>query len=259
MFMNSGSRIEEALKGYSPIFLKEMGKAGLMSRKDSKYVFSLDILPVLLEAVKKDYRVLEIEGECCQLYRTTYYDTEKLDMYHLHHRGRASRHKVRFRNYATSGQTYLEVKHKNSKRITNKKRMETGGSDMKINGSEAGFLLEHIPYGPKELQPALDNSFRRITLVSPGQNERITLDYGLDFSNRRKDGEEQLPGVAIAEIKYIGHLTVSPFHLALRKAKVYPKRISKYCVGMALLNSDLKQNLFKSKLRSIIQINQKAI
>jgi len=257
--MSTGNNIEEQLVGYSPIFLEEMGKAGLMSRRDSKYVFSLDILPVLLEAVKENYRVLEIEGGRCQLYRTTYYDTGKLDMYHLHHRGRASRHKVRFRNYASSGQTFLEVKHKNSKRITNKKRMETDDGDMKINGNEAGFLLEHIPYGPAELQPALDNSFRRITLVSPDQSERITLDYGLDFSNRRRDGEEKLPGVAIAEIKYMGHLTSSPFHLALRKARVYPKRISKYCVGMALLNPDLKQNLFKNKLRSIVQINRKAI
>jgi len=102
----------------------------------------------------------------------------------------------------------------------------------------------------------LENSFNRITLVSSDQTERITLDYNLWFSNLLTDHSIEIPGISIAEIKYGSHLTGSPFHAALRRRKVVPRRFSKYCIGMAMLNPELKQNLFKEKVRYVKKINE---
>ena len=257
--MSTGSKTEEPLSDYVAISLEEMGTAGLMRRKDSKFIFHVDLLPGLLRAVRNEYRVLEIRGSRSQIYHTTYYDTEDLEMYHMHHRGRASRHKVRFRNYTNSGEVFLEIKRKNARRITNKKRMPVNGSSAGIKGNAVSFLEDHVPYLSRELQPALDNHFRRITLVNELQSERITLDYDLGFTSRINGKEEALPGVAIAEIKYNGHLSGSALNRALRETKVLPRRISKYCTGMALLHPDLKQNLFKSKIIYLKKLNSRAV
>ena len=81
------------------------------------------------------------------------------------------------------------------------------------------------------------------------------IDYHIWFSNMNSDESLELPGIAIAEIKYQEHLSGSPMHLALRRAGITPKRFSKYCIGMAMLNPELKQNLFKEKIRLVNKIN----
>ncbi len=91
--------------------------------------------------------------------------------------------------------------------------------------------------------------------VNETQTERITLDYQLWFSSTISEDSIEVPGVAIAEIKYGDHLAGSSFHAALRGEKIIPHRISKYCIGMAMLNPDLKQNLFKEKVRHVRKIN----
>ncbi len=253
--MSSANKIDEILNGFESISLKEVQRASLMRRKDSKFVFSFHHLPAILPLVKEDYRVLEIEDRRSHPYVTAYYDTSELEMYHMHHRKMANRHKVRFRKYGTSGVHFLEVKMKNAKGITIKNRVRTPGMDASILTREEEFLSSCSPYGKNGMIPAMENSFHRITLVSRNQSERITLDFGLTFANLLHDNRLELPGISIAEIKYETHLSGSPFNAALRKTKISPRRFSKYAIGMALLNSDLKQNLFKAKVRLVHQIN----
>jgi hypothetical protein len=64
-----------------------------------------------------------------------------------------------------------------------------------------------------------------------------------------------LPGISIAEIKYENHLAGSPFNSALKKLHIPPRRFSKYAIGAALLDPDLKQNRFKVRVRTVHQIN----
>jgi len=56
-------------------------------------------------------------------------------------------------------------------------------------------------------------------------------------------------------IKYEKQLSYTTFHSALRRAHITPRRFSKYCIGMSMLNPDLKQNLFKEKVRLVRKIN----
>jgi len=144
--MNITNEIEGILSDFNSITLKEVQKASLMRRKDSKFMFSCVHVPSLLSMVQEHYRVLEIDGLRSHEYQTMYYDTPDLEMYHMHHRGMANRHKVRFRKYGTSDIHFLEVKKKNSKGVTIKNRIKTNGMDDTILTSEEEFLSTYSPY-----------------------------------------------------------------------------------------------------------------
>lgn len=253
--MSTTSNIESVLSDLNGISLEEVLKASLMRRKDSKYVFDVSLLPALLEKVSDKYRVLDIDEVRAQAYQTYYYDTPDLKMYHMHHRGFVNRHKIRFRKYGTSNIMFLEVKKKNGKGVTVKNRIKTGNCQHVIKSTEEEFLAEFTPKHLKNIIPVLENSFNRVTLVNDAQTERITLDYNLTFTNAATKESIDVPGVAIAEIKYGNLLAGSTFHAALRSSKILPRRISKYCIGMAMLNPELKQNLFKQKVRQVRNIN----
>lgn len=255
--MSTSSKIEAILSEMQGISLEEVLNASLMRRKDSKYIFDVCLLPVLLKKVRSEYRVLDIQEIRAQEYQTYYYDTPRLDMYHMHHRGVVNRHKVRFRKYGSSNDMFLEVKKKNGKGVTVKNRMKTGNGEVAIKSTEEEFLAEFIPSHYDDIEGVLENSFNRVTLVNEGQTERITLDYNLTFSSSVSADSIEVPGVAIAEIKYGNLLAGSTFHATLRSLGISPRRISKYCIGMALLNPELKQNLFKQKVRQFQNINRK--
>lgn len=247
--------IEDALSVFTTISLDEMGKADLMRRKDCKYIFGVPNLEALLRSVKDHYRVLEINGIRSHEYETVYFDTPDREMYHMHHRGKANRYKVRFRRYGTSDIMFLEVKKKDAKGITVKNRIRTGNSHAEILTTEEAFLAAFVPYSRDRILPVMENRFNRITLVAHDRKERITLDYGLSFSLPGGGRNMEVAGLSIAEIKYTEWLHRSPFHRALRDLRIAPTRFSKYCIGTALLNPELKQNRFKEKIRRVHKIN----
>jgi len=122
---------------------------------------------------------------------------------------------------------------------------------------EEEFLASCSPYAGTGITPAMENDFHRITLVSHAQSERVTLDYGLKFKSEESGTELDLPGMAIAEIKFENHLSGSALHSALRQFRIRPSRFSKYAIGMALLHPGLKQNRFKRKVRMVNQLNSR--
>lgn len=253
--MSTGTDLSEILEGFEGISLEEVNKASLMRRKDKKYLFGFHHLSELLNMVSKDYRVLEIDGARSQHYHTRYFDTDAREMYHKHHRGLANRHKVRIRRYGSGSLHFLEVKMKNAKGVTTKKRVKTNSMEHATLLKEEEFLTSVSPYAGSGVDPAMENSFNRITLVSHAQGERVTLDYSLKFAIEDSGLELDLPGIAIAEIKYENQLSGSALNAALRKLRIKPSRFSKYAIGMALLNSDLKQNRFKARVRMVNQLN----
>lgn len=256
MSMNSGTDFKELLDRFEAISLEEVNKASLMRRKDNKYLFGFQQLGELLTLVSTDYRVLEIDGVRSQHYHTRYFDTDGREMYHKHHRGLANRHKVRIRRYGSGSLHFLEVKKKNAKGVTTKKRVKTSGMEHDILLKEEEFLTSVSPYAGSRIGSAMENTFNRITLVSHAQTERVTLDYALSFSSQETGMALDLPGIAIAEIKYENQLSGSALHAALRKLRIKPSRFSKYAIGMALLHSGLKQNRFKIRVRKVNQLNE---
>lgn len=248
--------MQSALSAFKPISLEEMNGIRLMNRTDTKFVTSLDKLQLILQFAASDYRVQEVGGERDIAYRTVYLDTPERDMYLVHQNGRRVREKIRVRTYVSSGLTFLEVKNKNNKGRTDKKRIRVESvHSLRADGAEA-FLEKHAWYLLQELRPALKNNFHRITLVNKAMTERLTIDTTVCFRNLRTGKEAALDGLVIIELKRDGR-AFSPIREVLRHLHIPPSSISKYCIGTVLTAPAVKYNRFKQKIRAVERIQRK--
>ena len=257
------STLSKYLNTFSPIDLAEMEGVKLMNRIDTKYVMRLSQLPALLSAVSKDYYAQEIEGQRIARYDTLYYDTADRDMYMRHHDRQLVRQKIRIRQYVDTGVTFLEIKRKNNKGRTKKKRMavpgfalknDTLGQTKRETWSVEDYIAAKSNYEWSALSPHLRTLFDRITLVNKAKTERLTIDMHLTWQNTLTGEERSFPELVIVELKRDG-LTKNDGRLAikdvLRDMRIQPFKISKYCIGTALTTPELKQNRFKEKIRKI--------
>ena len=249
--------IRSIVAGMEPITLEEMDSVKLMNRIDTKFVTSMSCLSAFLAlAARAGYRVACIDGERICGYDTTYYDTPDCRMYIDHHNRRLVRRKVRVRTYLGSGITFLEVKNKNNHGRTSKKRVSC--SAQAPFSSNEDFLEKVAHYRPEDLSPALRTRFSRITLVSPQLSERLTIDMDLCFDNFRSGAESSLKDAVIIELKQDGRCASSAREMLLEK-RIFPLKVSKYCIGTALTCPLIKQNRFKIKIRSIEKIIDKPL
>ena len=116
------SHFKDLIKDFDPITLDEMDEVKLMSRTDTKFAFSSAKLPQLLSRMLPFYRILNINNKLIHDYKSLYYDTSENKFYLDHHNNRVNRNKIRFREYVDSGLVFLEIKTKNNKGKTIKKR-----------------------------------------------------------------------------------------------------------------------------------------
>lgn len=239
--------MDKTLQSYQPVSLEEMKSVRLMNRIDTKYVTTVSQLIKLLEMARDEYWVQEIDGKRNMPYYTLYYDTENNDMYLEHLRGRKTRQKIRIRAYEHSGISFLEVKKKNNKGRTAKKRVPCSKDESK---SQVEFISNHLCYSPMRLNDRIENRFTRVTLVNRRMTERLTIDTNLMFHNCITDKVCSLEGLAIIELKRDGQ-THSPILNLLKELRIHSSGFSKYCMGMALTDDGLKKNRFKPRLRKI--------
>ena len=99
----------------------------------------------------------------------------------------------------------------------------------------------------------MGNRFQRITLVNRAKTERLTIDFNLHFDNFETQRRAALENVAVIELKRDGRVA-SPVLDYLRLLRIKPSGFSKYCIGSALTNDALRQNLIKEKLHTIQRI-----
>lgn len=235
---------------FKPIELQEMEKASFMNRTDEKFWFHSKHLPEIIQSVYNDYYILSIEGQNKFPYATTYYDTADDEMYIMHHNGKLKRIKIRKREYVFSGLSFLEIKEKNNKGKTLKRRIER--SVPNSNGftiRESELINATTPFDTSSLKSTLKNSFTRITLVNKNFSERCTIDYDLSFT--AKNVNRSLDSIAIIEIKSDKFNKQSPLKKALNDLKIRSSGFSKYCIGRVLTDPELKNNSFKKKVRRI--------
>ena len=261
------SSVENILTQFEPISLAQMESVKLMNRIDTKYAVPLSLLPAILEAAMADYYVQEIDGKRIATYDTMYYDTESLDMYIRHHDRQLVRQKIRVRQYVDSNLTFLEIKRKNNKGRTKKKRIVV--PDFAIT-AETPSVLKHkrradeevtvesfintkSRYRWSDISPHLWTKFQRITLVNKAKTERLTIDMNLVWENVVSGESKTFPELVIIELKRDGNVAscMTDIMLSLR---VKPLKISKYCIGTALTTPGLKRNRFKKKIRSIVKL-----
>ena len=238
---------------FSPISLNEMDDVKLMSRTDTKFAFNANRMPLLLQQLMPFYRVLAIDGELIHDYKSLYYDTDDRKFYIDHHNQRVNRNKIRFREYVGSGLTFLEIKRKNNKGKTIKKRMKVDAVTRELSEEHKKYIKKII--GKKLVVTAKQwVNFSRITLVHKTQKERLTIDINLTFENEKLSGD--LKQIVIAEVKQEKMSRSSDFMRIAKEMHILPIRISKYCMSTLKLNPGLKKNRFKEKVLFINKLKQ---
>jgi len=116
MWSNFNGRLKEL---FAPITLTQLNaQAAFLDRIDTKFVVSEDELIFLIEELKKDFYVLDINGKSVFEYDSIYMDTEDYLFYNQHQDKKVkSRTKVRTREYVDSGIAFFEYKQKQGKTI----------------------------------------------------------------------------------------------------------------------------------------------
>lgn len=236
---------EHTLSSFSPITLDEMNAVKLLDRLDKKYTFPAFRLDEILEHLKHNYKILAIDGLRYARYETRYFDTPDFEMYTKHHNRKLNRYKVRFRTYLDSGLHFFEVKFKTNKGRTIKKRRMLDAVNFDIAGEAEQLLLKRSPYKKEQLQEAIRVYYKRITLVSNDLKERVTIDSELSY--RMGERTTAYPNMIIAEVKQ-DKSGASNFIGIMNQLRIKDISISKYCLGIASLASNVKTNNFKIKI-----------
>lgn len=244
--------LNELIESMESVSLEEIEKgARLLSRVDTKYALPEHLIHVLLRRIRSDYSILDVDGVRVNSYTTLYFDTLGCDCYKQHHNGRRNRTKYRIRQYESTGACFLEIKSKDNKGRTDKRRMAIDHIEEELSRESIGFI-QSVVKTQLDLRPRLWTRFVRITLVNLAASERATIDWAIRF--RSSASYARLPGVAIAEVKQESPSRSSAVRRQLRNLSIRPMRVSKYCVGNCLVDQDLKQNRFKPKLRALAKI-----
>jgi hypothetical protein len=234
---------------FDSISLDELNeRAALLTRVDAKYIVDLETLGALVDAVHRDFLVLEIERRRVFGYDTVYFDSPGLVAYRAHVQGRRRRFKLRSRRYVDSDLNVFEVKLKGLRDNTVKHRLSVAAADHGSMTAEAERFAAAVlgdAYGhalPDALGPALSMTYRRVTLAARDGIERVTWDSELSF------GDAALAdGHVIVETKTPRGRGVAD--TALRNLGVRPVSCSKYCVGIGMTRPGVRVNPWAHLLR----------
>ena len=243
--------LEEAVAHRAPIQLEEViREAALQTRVDRKFLLTPEQFTAMVQKLGKDFRIMQIEGLRTFRYESVYFDTADFEQYRAHRQGRRRRYKVRSRTYVDTGLSMFEIKTKGLRGNTVKHRIEQDPADCgRLTERSMRFLDEVIAreYGEQvpDLRPVLDSSYVRATFVNPLDGERVTCDVELAYSN----GREQVdgPDLVVVETKSADGRGVSD--RALAELGIRPESMSKYCIGVALLNPQLPANCWSRLLK----------
>lgn len=243
-------------EAFQPISLGQLNaKAEMLQRRDNKYVVREDALRRAVAELARHFDILEIDGKREFGYDTCYFDDPALTSYFDHHRHRRQRCKVRIRKYIDAGLCFVEVKLKSKRNITIKKRLAYPLDKYGVLDESAWTHIRSVYrdlYGrdfEQALEPAVEMSYQRMTLVAKMGDERMTIDRGLVFKgatcSRAVDA-----GTFIVETKSANANGIAD--KILRALHQHPtKRCSKYCVGMATLQAAHKHNNFLMAMRKL--------
>lgn len=236
--------LEAAVAHRQPIGLDEViAEAALQTRVDRKFLLTPEEFNALARRLGQDFRIMEIDGLRTFRYESVYFDTEDFEQYRAHRQGRRRRYKVRSRTYADTGLSMFEIKTKGLRGATVKHRIEQELDEAgRLTQQSLEFLDQVVAreYGEQvpDLQPVLDSSYVRATFVNPLDGERVTCDVQLRYANSTQ--QVQGPDLIVVETKSADGRGVSD--RALAELGIRPVSMSKYCIGIALLNPQLPAN-----------------
>jgi hypothetical protein len=238
------SLLAHHLRGRPAVSLERvLSVAQLTTRVELKYLVPLAALPELLCGLPHPLTALDIGGRRIFDYESVYFDTESFALYRSHVQARRRRYKARIRSYCDSGDAMLEVKLKGRRGQTVKERLPYDFNRRQELTREGRRFLDTViaqAYGftAPPLWPSLTTAYRRATLVDEERRSRLTIDVNLSWF----DGESSHRTDHLALIESKSLTGSGPADALLRSMGMRPVRISKYCLGVALLHPELAAN-----------------
>jgi hypothetical protein len=237
---------------FQAISLDELNaRAALLDREENKYLLTAEEFISLTDELSEKFDILAIDGQSVFTYRSTYFDSQQLIGYTYHHQGRTKRRfKVRTRQYVESGLCYFEVKLKNKRGGTIKKRIpyqlnEYGQmTEEAYDFLRASYRTVYRTSFRHTLTPQMEVNYSRITLVSKTTAERMTIDFNLEFRNDRQ--ATPIRSMLIVETKSADGKGIAD--ALFRRSGIRSKSCSKFCLGANLLKYNVKHNRFKQLL-----------
>jgi len=254
--INQKTDIDSFLYQFESVSLEEIKSVELMNRTEIKYIIRLSTLLEILNELPKHYKLLQIGNDRKTDYHTLYFDTPDFKMYKAHHNGKLNRYKIRLRKYLNSNLSFIEIKFKDNKEKTLKKRTPLSGDFDNFGRDIKKFISEKSPFNAEELLPVLFNDYTRITLVNKKNTERVTIDLNLEFSDKAKKKNIKLSDLVIIEIKQEKLSRKSDIVQLMHEKSIRPNGFSKYCIGASLIYEELKINNFKEKLIFLNKLNE---
>lgn len=244
---------------FEAISLDELvDQAELMRRVDRKYLLPIGEAAAAMAGIDPRARVLEIGGRRDFAYDSVYFDTDDHLAYRLTAQKRRRRFKLRTRSYLDTGGCFLEVKTKNGRGATVKRRIEYDERDrgrLTVCGRDyvrRQLCAEgHDPALVGRFRPSLVSRYRRTTLLLP-EGTRATFDTRLSWgqAERRPSSKRHrldLEGWVILETKSVGG--TSQLDRLLWRTGRRPLGISKFGTGTAALHPELSSNKWARVLR----------
>lgn len=233
-----------------------MNTLKLLKRYDTKFLFHEKHLKTVIDHLSQHYEILEIGRSRDFRYENLYYDTDDYFFYHQHHNQRLNRYKVRCRRYVESDRCYFEVKFKSNRNKTIKSRLLLNDKNFTDELSDEsktfarnailminGDIIDHV-------KPKMRVKYNRITFANKAKKERITIDRNLTYTDNAAQSRS-INNLVIAELKSEKFSPNSEFYQYLKNLEIFPVKFSKYCMGIAINEKNIKHNRFKKKILAL--------
>jgi len=232
-------QLTELLAQFEPISLEELDRAAALQRRvDNKYLITHEQFARLAARLRRDHRVLEIDGERDSAYESVYFDTESLRCFEHHVADRRPRFKARSRLYQATGTCVFEVKLKRADGETDKRHLD---QSVKAHGrltlearEFARRTLADVGLDAGDLRPTLITSFVRVTFGSDAASARATCDLRVSFSLPHGPAVHMREDYCLVETK--SEQGQSPADRVLSELGAGQRSFSKYVVGTQVLN-----------------------
>ena len=234
------------------VSLEELDEVALQNRIDYKFVLNKEQLEQIIPIIQNNYKVLKIDGFNSFTYENNYFDTKKLKFYFDHHNGFSNRIKVRSRKYLETNTSFFEIKKKEKVDRTAKYREQVDEIVQKIDLDKKETVQSFLTRDLKKLKLVLNNNFNRITFVNHEKKERMTLDFNIQFSNKKKI--KCFKNFYVLEIKQSKSSERSIISEVLKKNNIREQSFSKYIFGVITLNKKIKKNNFLPLIKNLNKI-----
>lgn len=221
---------------------------------DRKFVTNWKKVTQFVTLLDQHYHVLPTEGRVWARYETCYFDTEGLDAFHEHVRGRRPRFKIRVRRHVERKRAFLEIKRKGADDRTEKYRLDRDYSLDDLTPDELIFVAQHTPFDPESLRSSVWTNFCRATLLGAETEERITIDLDLRFA--RNGQQKSSDNLAIIELKQRRLSNSSMAARALHDLHVRESSLSKYCAGVANLHEAARPKYKNLLLKRLLRLEK---